>query len=174
MYGTMLPFDFSASSELIQWRLRRLWERPIRGLGGSWSDVYSNILFFMPWGLLLAIWRAGRGSSWWSTVVLAMLSGACLERIGGVCPVIRPGTLPVGHRPGDQHIRLGCGSFGRLAPGALDLASRVGPDSSVAAGPPGGGVCAGCCRGFAGRRSLTFVYKTGRRGSCRLAPEARG
>ena len=61
VYGTMLPFDFSASTELIHSRLERLRERPLRGLGGSWADVYSNVLFFMPWGFLLAIWRAGRG-----------------------------------------------------------------------------------------------------------------
>ena len=79
VYGTMLPFDFSASGDLIQSRLQRLWERPLRGLGGSWADVYSNIAFFMPWGFLLAIWRVGRGSSWWATLVLAMVSGACLS-----------------------------------------------------------------------------------------------
>jgi VanZ family protein len=79
VYGTMLPFDFSASGDLIQWRLRLLRERPLRGLGGSWADVYSNIALFMPWGFLLAIWRVGRGSRWWATVVLAMLSGACLS-----------------------------------------------------------------------------------------------
>jgi VanZ family protein len=79
VYGTMLPFDFSASNDLIQSRLRRLWERPLRGLGGSWADVYSNIAFFMPWGFLLAIWRVGRGSSGFAILVVAMLSGACLS-----------------------------------------------------------------------------------------------
>ena len=34
VYATMLPFDFSASGELIQSRLRRLWERPLRGGAG--------------------------------------------------------------------------------------------------------------------------------------------
>jgi VanZ family protein len=79
VYGTMLPFDFSASRDLIHSRLWRLWDRPFRGLGGSWADVYSNIAFFMPWGFLLAIWRASRGSSWWATLLLATLSGACLS-----------------------------------------------------------------------------------------------
>ena len=36
----------------------------LRGVGGSWADVFSNVLLFMPWGFLLAIWRAGRGSSY--------------------------------------------------------------------------------------------------------------
>jgi VanZ family protein len=79
LYGTLLPFDFSASSDLIERRLRQLWERPIRGMGGSWADVYSNVAFFMPWGFLLAIWREKRGSSWWWTLVLALLTGACFS-----------------------------------------------------------------------------------------------
>ena len=79
IYGTMLPFDFSASAELIHFRLGRIWERPLRGLGGSWGDVYSNIAFFMPWGFLLAIWRVGRGSGCWLTLVLAMVSAAWLS-----------------------------------------------------------------------------------------------
>ena len=70
LYGTMLPFDFSASSGLVEWRLRQLWERPIRGMGGSWGDVYSNVAFFMPWGFLLAIWRGkvaqAGGGRWFS------------------------------------------------------------------------------------------------------------
>jgi VanZ family protein len=79
LYGTLLPFDFSASSDLIERRLRQLWERPIRGVGGSWADVYSNVAFFMPWGFLLAIWQEKRGSSWWRALVLAMLTGAYLS-----------------------------------------------------------------------------------------------
>jgi VanZ family protein len=79
VYGTMLPFDFSASGDLIQSRLRRLWASPLRGMGGSRGDVYSNVAFFMPWGFLLAIWRVGRGSSWWATLILATLSAVCLS-----------------------------------------------------------------------------------------------
>ena len=79
IYATMLPFDFSASGDLIQWRLHRLWARPLRGMGGSWADVYSNVAFFMPWGFLLAIWRVGRGSSWLAILILATLSAACLS-----------------------------------------------------------------------------------------------
>jgi glycopeptide antibiotics resistance protein len=79
VYATMLPFDFTATGELIRSRVHRLWERPLRGSGGSWHDVYSNILLFMPWGFLLAIWRAGRSSSWLAAVAWALLSGACLS-----------------------------------------------------------------------------------------------
>lgn len=79
LYGTMLPFDFSASGDLIESRLRRLWANPIRGLGGSWADVYSNIAFFMPWGFLLANWRVKHHSNFWWVLTLAMVSGACLS-----------------------------------------------------------------------------------------------
>ena len=55
VYGTMLPFDFSASGELIQ----------LRGCDGCGSVLYgvwagrgpmciAMSLFFMPWGFLLA------------------------------------------------------------------------------------------------------------------------
>jgi glycopeptide antibiotics resistance protein len=78
-YATMLPFDFSAANELIRSRIHRLWERPLRGGGGSLHDVYSNVLLFMPWGFLLAIWRAGRGSTGLAALAWALLSGACLS-----------------------------------------------------------------------------------------------
>ena len=79
LYATMLPFDFSANGDLIRWRLHRLWERPLRGGGGSWHDVYSNVLLFVPWGVLLGIWLVGRRSAWLTALVWALLSGACLS-----------------------------------------------------------------------------------------------
>ena len=78
-YATMLPFDFSASGDLISSRVHRLWESPLRGGGGSWHDVHTNVLLFMPWGLLLAVWRAERGSSWLAVLALAFLTGASLS-----------------------------------------------------------------------------------------------
>jgi len=77
VYATMLPFDFSASGHEIKARLRRLWERPLKG--GSWADVASNVLLFMPWGFLLAVWLAGRGRRYLATLSLALLSGALLS-----------------------------------------------------------------------------------------------
>jgi len=77
VYATMLPFDFSATGELIQARLRRLWERPLRG--GSWADVAANVLLFMPWGFLLAVWLAGRGRRYVAVLTLALLSAALLS-----------------------------------------------------------------------------------------------
>jgi len=78
IYVTTLPFDFSASGELVKARLQRLAEHPLRG-GRSLADVVSNVLLFMPLGFLLAIWRADRRASFGATLVLAVLSGALLS-----------------------------------------------------------------------------------------------
>jgi glycopeptide antibiotics resistance protein len=75
-YGTLLPFEFSASGELITRKLKGLWERPIRG---SWADVQANVLFFMPWGFLLALWLARRGFGFIASVAIAMCTGAFLS-----------------------------------------------------------------------------------------------
>jgi VanZ family protein len=77
VYGTMLPFDFSASGEQVREKLGRLAEHPWRV--GSRTDVISNVLLFMPWGFLLAIWRAGRKASFVAAVVLAVVTGAALS-----------------------------------------------------------------------------------------------
>jgi VanZ family protein len=126
VYGTMLPFDFSASGDLIQWRLHRLWERPLRGLGGSWADVYSNIAFFMPWGFLLAIWRVGRGSNWWATLVLALLSAACLSGSVEIVQIFAPGRST-------SVVDLVTNTFGSIVGAAIGwpLARWVWPVASV-------------------------------------------
>jgi glycopeptide antibiotics resistance protein len=74
IYGTMLPFDFSASGELVQERLRRLAEHPWHF--GSWTDLISNVLLFIPWGFLLATWLADRGTHFIAALILALISGA--------------------------------------------------------------------------------------------------
>jgi VanZ family protein len=77
VYATMLPFDFSASRAQIVKIFARLWRRPLSG--GSWDDVWSNVLLFIPWGLLLGVWRAGRGTGYVVTMILALFSGALLS-----------------------------------------------------------------------------------------------
>ena len=79
VYVTLLPFDFSASGELIHLRLNRLWERPIRGAGGSWHDAIGNVLLFTPWGLLIGIWCAQRRSNLILAAACGLLTGACLS-----------------------------------------------------------------------------------------------
>lgn len=75
-YGTLLPFEFSASGELIIQKLKRMWERPLRG---SWADVQANVLFFLPWGFLLGLWTARRGFGFIASVMIAMCTGAALS-----------------------------------------------------------------------------------------------
>ncbi len=126
VYGTMLPFDFSASSDLIQWRLQRLWERPLRGMGGSWADVYSNVAFFMPWGFLLAIWRVSRGSSWWVTLLIAMLSASCLSGSVETVQLFAP-------RRSTSFVDLVTNTFGSVVGAAIGwpLARWIWPVASV-------------------------------------------
>jgi glycopeptide antibiotics resistance protein len=126
VYGTMLPFDFSASGDLIQWRLRRLWESPLRGMGGSWADVYSNVAFFMPWGFLLAIWRVGRGSSWWVTLLIAMLSASCLSGSVEFVQLFAP-------RRSTSFVDLATNTFGSVVGAAIGwpLARWIWPVASV-------------------------------------------
>jgi VanZ family protein len=91
LYATMLPFDFSATADLIRSRLYRLGKLPLRGGGGSWHDVYGNVLFFMPWGILFAVWLAERGSTWLTAVAWALLSGALLSGFVEFVQLFAPG-----------------------------------------------------------------------------------
>jgi glycopeptide antibiotics resistance protein len=76
-YGTLLPFKFSASGDLIAQKLKLVWERPLRG--SSWADVQANVLFFVPWGFLLAVWMARRGFGFIASVAIALCAGAFLS-----------------------------------------------------------------------------------------------
>jgi glycopeptide antibiotics resistance protein len=77
VYATLLPFNFSASGELIQQRIRRLWARPLSG--GSWHDVQGNVALFVPWGFLLALWMARLRAGFILTVFAGMCTGALLS-----------------------------------------------------------------------------------------------
>ena len=77
VYATLLPFNFSAPSELVVQRLQRLWAAPLKG--GSWADVYGNVLLFVPWGLLLAMALARRGAGFIVAIAVAMCTGAFLS-----------------------------------------------------------------------------------------------
>jgi glycopeptide antibiotics resistance protein len=90
VYATTLPFDFSASGELVARRLRNLWQHPLKG--GSWSDVASNVLFFLPWGFFLAAWKARHGWSFAATLILALVSGCVLSGC------VELSQLPAAHR----------------------------------------------------------------------------
>jgi glycopeptide antibiotics resistance protein len=89
IYATTLPFDFSASGDLVNSRLRRLVEHPLRG-GRITTDVVSNVLLFIPFGFLLAMWRDAHGASLRATLVLAVLSGAFLSGSVEVAQLFAP------------------------------------------------------------------------------------
>lgn len=86
-YGTTLPFDFSASGEQVRERLQSLAADPWHI--GSKTDVVSNVLLFMPWGFLLAIWRARSETSFVAALILALLSAALLS-VRGARPIVLP------------------------------------------------------------------------------------
>jgi glycopeptide antibiotics resistance protein len=77
VYATTLPFDFSASNEQVAARLRLTWESPLRVRGRA--DAIGNVLLFVPWGFLLAIWENRRGMSFVGALVTCLLSAAALS-----------------------------------------------------------------------------------------------
>jgi len=126
LYATMLPFDFSATGDLIRLRVFRLWERPLRGGGGSWHDIYSNVLLFMPWGFLLAVCRVERASSWLAALALALLTGVGLSGSVEFVQLFAPGRYT-------SLVDLVANTFGSVV-GALigwPLARWIWPIASV-------------------------------------------
>jgi hypothetical protein len=77
IYLTSLPFDFSASRDLISSRLEGLRDNPLQGVNRR--DVVSNILLFMPWGFLLGLWSARRGNTYAAAVIHAIVSASVLS-----------------------------------------------------------------------------------------------
>jgi VanZ family protein len=92
VYATTLPFDFSASSDLIKSRLQRLWDNPMQG--AYRRDVISNILFFMPWGFLLGLWSAQRGNSFVAALIQAAFSASVLSTSVELIQLFSPTRTP--------------------------------------------------------------------------------
>ncbi len=89
IYATLLPFDFSAPGELVRARISYIWARPLKG--GSWHDVYGNVLLFVPWGILLAAGMVRRGYGFFLAVTVAMCTGAFLSASVEVTQLFAPG-----------------------------------------------------------------------------------
>ena len=161
VYATLLPFTFSASGELIETRLRRMWERPLRG--GSWSDVYGNILLFLPWGLLLAIWRAHRGANYAMALLLALTSATLLSVSVELTQLFSVSRFP-------SFIDVIANTVGSVAGGFIGwpLTRWLWPIASVSVRqmlvirPLR--VCAGDCGGFGARGSSTLSFQPERAG----------
>ncbi len=77
LYGTTIPFDFSASSAQVAAKIDQVLERPWQA--ASRMDVLSNILLFMPWGFLCSVGLAGRRTGYALTLLIASLTGLALS-----------------------------------------------------------------------------------------------
>lgn len=76
-YGTMLPFDFSASRQRFESKRRAFFAHPLAR--ASKADLASNVLLFLPWGGLSAAWLAGRGAGPLGATLAAAAGGAALS-----------------------------------------------------------------------------------------------
>ncbi len=124
IYGTTLPFDFSASGEQVRERLQSLAAYPWHF--GSKTDVVSNVLLFMPWGFLLAIWRARRGTSFVAALILALLSAALLSASVELAQLFCPSRVT-------SFVDLATNTFGSMLGMIIGwpLALRVWPKLSI-------------------------------------------
>ncbi len=77
LYGTTIPFKFSGSSAQVAAKIQQLVERP--WYAASRMDIVSNVLLFLPWGILCTIWLAERGAGFTVAVLAASLSGLVLS-----------------------------------------------------------------------------------------------
>jgi glycopeptide antibiotics resistance protein len=93
VYGTTLPFDFSASRRLVVTRIAHLRAHPIQR-GGLLGDVVSNVFFFIPYGYLLGCRRAGRGGSLAASTIFAAATGALLSGTVEVIQLFSPRRTP--------------------------------------------------------------------------------
>ena len=77
LYGTTIPFDFSASSARVGAKLQKVLEQPWQT--ASRMDIVSNILLFLPWGFLCSAWLADRGAGYAVSLIVASLTGMALS-----------------------------------------------------------------------------------------------
>ena len=77
LYGTTIPFDFSASSARVGAKLQKVLEQPWQT--ASRMDIVSNILLFLPWGFLCSVWLADRGTGYAVSLIVASLTGMALS-----------------------------------------------------------------------------------------------
>jgi VanZ family protein len=89
VYATLLPFRFSTSGEQLAASLERVRERPWGS--GSRVDAISNVLLFLPWGFLAAVWQAERGAGRLACLCASGLSGAALSASVECAQLFAPG-----------------------------------------------------------------------------------
>ena len=77
VYGTTIPFDFSAPSDRVVAKLNQALGHPWQS--ASRMDVVSNVLLFLPWGFLFSVWLVGRRTAYVPTLLGGSLSGLALS-----------------------------------------------------------------------------------------------
>lgn len=72
---TWLPFNISVSAEEVQRKWQRLFN--LGHVGSTWPDIIGNVLFFVPWGIILVarLLDGRRGFLYAGTLATA---GGCL------------------------------------------------------------------------------------------------
>jgi len=84
LYGTTLPYDFTTETQVLRHNIDRIRWVPLARIDGgreSMPDMVSNVLLFIPLGVLigLVISRRKRHSSWALIFGLALLGSALLS-----------------------------------------------------------------------------------------------
>lgn len=92
LYGTLLPFRFHSDAA----EAARKFEAMLGSLGrpASRSDVVSNVLLFLPLGLLIAVRLAGRGVGLGRTLAIAAVGGLALSALVECAQLFLPGRDP--------------------------------------------------------------------------------
>jgi VanZ family protein len=91
-YGTLIPFDFSATREQVEAKRQRFVARTLAS--ASRTDVISNVLLFLPWGGLMAVWLARRGAGLGTALVAGTVSGAALSGLVEALQLYAPSRTP--------------------------------------------------------------------------------
>lgn len=92
VYGTLLPFRFTTDLGAAAAKARALGGVPGRRV--SRTDVASNVLLFVPWGLAFAGRRAGPGRRFGATVLGAAAGGLALSGAVEGLQLFTPDRVP--------------------------------------------------------------------------------
>jgi glycopeptide antibiotics resistance protein len=87
-YGTLLPFEFGATSKQVVYRRHQFFTLSLAE--ASRTDLIGNVLLFIPWGGLMAVWLAGRRVAPGAALVAAAASGCALSSLVETLQVYSP------------------------------------------------------------------------------------
>src|SRR4051812_22400808 len=90
-YGTLIPFDFSATREQVETKRHGFFAQTLAG--ASRTDVVSNVLLFMPWGGLVAVWLTRRCAGLGTALVAGTASGCALSGLVEALQLFSPSRI---------------------------------------------------------------------------------